>query len=137
MIADNVDTNISCNQIGIAAKHNPLGESEALKNIGVENAMASATLKNAMASADLLKSNDSPCRDERMSADNHYMNMPCNQSGISEKETPLSKPEALHNSGLENAIVTPTEKAAAALLFKRSQELVMCGVISLCLITSN
>lgn len=115
--ADSDDANISTDENRIAAKQNPLAESEALNSSGVESPMASVDILG---------------RDERMAAEVGFTNISRNEGGTAVKEPPPSKPEAFHsNTGLETAVLSATEKSAVELLYKRSQELVMCDELFL------
>lgn len=80
--------------------------------------------------ANLLKSNDSLCTDEKITADNGDVIISCNQSGIAATENPLVQFEALHNIEVENVLASEDLQNALALLDRKRQELVMCFNLS-------
>ncbi|KAI3444436.1 hypothetical protein Pfo_001101 [Paulownia fortunei] len=73
--------------------------------------------------ADLLKSNDTLCKDGKVTADNGDMTISCNQSRIAVTENPLLQFEALHNIEGENVLDSEDLQNALALLYRKRQEL--------------
>ncbi|KAK6137087.1 hypothetical protein DH2020_029173 [Rehmannia glutinosa] len=72
---------------------------------------------------DLLKSNDTLCIDEKVTADNGDMTIFCNQSGIAVTEDPRVQLEALHNIEEKNLLNSEDLQNAVSLLSRKRQEL--------------